>query len=142
MLNRRSILLQVISSAVWCRAAAQDPFANSKIAALRGLSTVALVFRDNSTLEVLSRKELAAIAEVSLAHNTPDLRILGPDASSNWLELSVVSTEQGCAIEVALYRWVKISATGEEVTAKVWSDSRYIFGTVSGPAMRNSLESI
>jgi hypothetical protein len=120
----------------------QDWQAESRINALKGLPSVALVFRQNMPVEVYSLKDWSNLIEVGLRRNTPELRILATQDTPNWLELSVVTTDSGGAIELSVLRWVKVSATGQEVVAKVWNESRFVFGSVSKESLKDSLDSM
>lgn len=120
----------------------QDVLAAHKVNALIGLRSVAVVIRPNTPQEVASLKELGDMIEVGLHRNVPDLAVSGTEKSSDWFELSIITTDAGGFVEISLYRWVKVLASGEEVVAKVWWDSRAIFGGVSKHAVRESLDAL
>lgn len=120
----------------------QDMLDAHKVNALKGLHSVALVFRLKTPREVASLKEWSDMIEVGLHRNAPDLAVLGTEKSSDWLELNIITTDAGAFIEISLYRWVKVLASGEEVVAKVWWDSRAIFGGVSKHAVHESLDAL
>jgi hypothetical protein len=139
--KRRAFLLAVLAASAPL-AYAQDPLSESRINALTGLPSVGLVLRLNTPVEVFSMKEWSNIVEILVRQNVPDLQLVAAEESPNWLELSIVSSERGGAIELAVHRWAKVSATGQEVVAKVWSESRFVFGSVSKSSMRESLDSL
>jgi len=120
----------------------QDVLGAHKVNALKGLHSVAIVVRPNTPREVATLKEWGDMIEVGLHRNVPDLTVSGTEKSPNWLELSIITTDVGGFIEISLYRWVKVLASGEEVVAKVWWDSRSIFGGVSKQALQQSLDAL
>jgi hypothetical protein len=142
MSRRVTFLVLLLLSFVPCYGSAQDAFAEHRVNGLKGLRNVALVIRANTPHEVFTLKEWADLVELGLQRNAPDLTVLEPKASQNWLELSVVTTDQGAVVEVSLLRWVKVLASGQEVIAKVWSQSRMTFGGVSKNAMRESIDTL
>jgi hypothetical protein len=120
----------------------QDALGVHKVNALKGLRSVAIVVRPNTPREVASLKEWGDMIEVGLHHNVPDLSVLGTEKSPNWFELGIITTDSGGFVEISLYRWVKVFASGEDVVAKVWWDSRAIFGGVSKQAVQESLDAL
>jgi|GEM_PF-3457521 hypothetical protein len=120
----------------------QDVLGTQKVNALKGLRSIAIVIRPNTPREVATLKEWSDMIEVGLHRNVPGLAVSGTEKSPNWLELSIVTTDAGGLIEISLYRWVKILASGEEVFAKVWWDSQAIFGGVSKQALQQSLDAL
>jgi len=82
------------------------------------------------------------MVEVNLHRNVPALTVVGTEKSQNWLELSIITTDAGGFVEISLYRWVKVLSSGEEIVAKVWWDSRSIFGGVSKHAIKESLDAL
>lgn len=120
----------------------QDVLGVHKVNALKGLRSVAVVVRHNTPREVASLKEWGDMITVGLHRNVPDLVVSGTEKSPNWFELNIITTDSGGFIEISLYRWVKVLASGEEVVAKVWWDSRAIFGGVSKQAVQESLDAL
>lgn len=120
----------------------QDALATSKINALKGLSSVAVVVRRNTPRELASVKEWGDMIELSLHRNAPGLAVSDTEKSPNWLELSIITTDEGAFIEISLYRWVRVLASGEEVVAKVWWDSRVVFGGVSRSTVQQSIDAL
>ncbi|MBI2998300.1 MAG: hypothetical protein HYY46_07570 [Deltaproteobacteria bacterium] len=120
----------------------QDPLAGHKVKGLKGLRTLALVIRPNTPREVASLKEWADMVELRLHRNVPDLTLSDAANAPAWLELSIITTEAGGFLELSVYRWVKVLASGEETFSKVWWDSRAIFGGVSKEALQDSLDTL
>jgi hypothetical protein len=142
-------LLRLLSTAVFALilsfpgiAQAQDFRDEHRVRALRNMKDVAIVVRANTPKEVASISEFADMVQVSLGRNAPSLRVMSTENSSNWLEISVIAAEQGGKVEISVYRWVRLRATGEDVVAKVWDRSESIFGGVSRQAMRESIETL
>ena len=121
---------------------AQDFRDEHRVKALRNMKDVAIVVRTNTPNEVASVSEFADMVQVSLGRNAPSLGVASTDNSANWLEISVIAVEQGGRVEISVYRWVKLRATGEDVVAKVWDRSESMFGGVSRQAMRESIETL
>jgi len=120
----------------------QDVLGTHKVNALKGLRSVAIVVRPNTPREVATLKEWGDMVEVNLHRNVPALTVVGTEKSQNWLELSIITTDAGGFVEISLYRWVKVLSSGEEIVAKVWWDSRSIFGGVSKHAIKESLDAL
>jgi hypothetical protein len=120
----------------------QDVLGAHKINGLKGLHSVAIVVRPNTPREVATLKEWGDMIEVGLHRNVPDLEVSDTEKTPNWFELSIITTDAGGFIEISLYRWVKVLTSGEEVFAKVWWDSRVIFGGVSKQALNQSLDDL
>ena len=120
----------------------QDVLAAHKGNALKGLRSVAVVIRHNTPREVASLKELRDMVEVGLHQKVPDLMVSDTIKSSDWFELNIITTDAGAFVEIGLYRWVRVLASGEEVFAKVWSDSRASFGPVSKQNLQEALDSL
>ena len=120
----------------------QAALAEHKIRALKGLRTLAVVLLPNTPREVVTPKEWGDMVEVGLHRHLPALKFLRPTDTSDWLELSVITTDAGGSLELSLYRWVQVVASGEEIVAKVWWDSRGIFGSVSRRALQESLDAL
>ncbi len=142
-------MLRLLSTAVFALilsfpgiAQAQDFRDEHRVRALRNMKDVAIVVRANTPKEVASISEFADMVQVSLGRNAPSLRVMSTENSSNWLEISVIAAEQGGKVEISVYRWVRLRATGEDVVAKVWDRSESIFGGVSRQAMRESIETL
>ena len=77
----------------------------------------------------MSSKEIGVTFKSSLRKNIPWLSLI-EDAgkANNWLVLSYITTLKGGFVELGVYRWVTINATGENVFAKVWDESRLTVG--------------
>jgi len=121
---------------------AQDELSVHKVNALKGLNSIDIVIRPNTPREILTLKEWEDIIEVSLHRKIPSLAVSGTKKFSNWFELSIITTDVGAFMEISLYRWVKILTSGEDVFAKVWWDSRAIFGGVSKQYLKQSLDDL
>ena len=119
----------------------QDVLAVHKVNGLKGLRSVAVVIRPNMPREVASLKEWGDMVEVGLHRKVPDL-IVSDTKAADWLELNIITTDAGGFVEICVYRWVRVLASGEEVFAKVWSESRAIFGGVSKQAVKESLDTL
>lgn len=120
----------------------QDVLAAHKVNALKGLRSVAVVLRPNMPREVATIKEWGDMIEVGLHRKVPDLVVSDTNKSSDWFVLNVITTDAGGFVEICLYRWVRVLASGEEVFAKVWSESRAIFGWVSKQSVQESLDTL
>jgi hypothetical protein len=120
----------------------QDLLASHTVNALKGLHSVAVVVRPNTPRELASVKEWGDMIEVGLHRNVPGLAVSGTEKSPDWFELSIITTDAGAVIGVSLYRWVRVLASGEEVVAKVWWDSRAVFGGVSKHAVQESIDAL
>jgi len=120
----------------------QEVLAAHKVNALKGLRSVAIVVRPNTPREVASLKEWGDMIEVGLHRKVPDLVVSGTEKSPDWFELNIITTDAGGFVEKSLYRWVSVLASGEKVVAKVWWDSRAIFGGVSRQALQESLDAL
>ena len=120
----------------------QDALAEYKVKGLKGLRTVSVVIRPNTPREVASLKEWGDMLEVGLHRVVPELTLSKATNGPAWLELSVVTTDAGGAIEISVYRWVKVLDSSEEIFSKVWSDSRFVFGSVSKESLRESLDTL
>ena len=122
--------------------AGQDVLAEHKIRSLRGLSSVAIVIRPSTDQDRANVKEWGDRLEVALTRAVPSLGRSKTDDAKAWLELVVVSTSSGAALELGLYRWARIIDSGEEVFSKVWSDSKFMFGSPSDSSLRESLDQL
>jgi hypothetical protein len=122
---------------------AQDPFAKQKLTGVKGLKSVALVIRPNTKKELIGSKELGDSTEVGLHARMPELKIEpDPSKATAWLEVSIITADGGGSLELSVYRWVKVLDSGEEMSAKVWWDSRIILGTVSKKDIEETLETL
>jgi hypothetical protein len=75
--------------------------------------------------------------------NVPGLTLLSnAENAPAWLELRIVTSDAGGFLEVSVYRWVKVLASGEDIFSKVWWDSRAIFGGVSKRALQEALDTL
>jgi hypothetical protein len=92
--------------------------------------------------EVASLKEWGDMIEIGLHRKIPDLVVSDTKKSSDWFELNIITTDAGGLVEISLYRWVRLLASGEEVFTKVWWESRAIFGGVSKQAVQESLDTL
>lgn len=121
---------------------AKDIFAEHKVNALKSLRSVVVVVRPNTPFEIVSLNELQNWAEISLYRDLPNLKLSDSTSESDWLEIGIVTTKGGGAIEVSLYRWVTVMKSGEEVISKVWWDAQFIFGRTSKTDLRDALDTI
>ena len=120
----------------------QDVLAEHKVRGLKGLAIVAVVIRANTPHEVMSLSELGDFLEVGLQRRVTDLRIAEPASAPNWMELSIVSTEQGGLAGISVYRWVKVVESGEETMSKVWWDERVLLGGISKQSLQQTLDTL
>lgn len=120
---------------------AQDILSKHKVRGLQGLRTVTIVVRPNTPREVATPKEWSDLAQVRLHRDIPELKF-SPENTANWLEISVLTTADGGEIGLYLYRWVTVHESGEETFAKVWWDSRLIFGGISRKSAEEALETL
>lgn len=144
---RRSFLVIALLAGFVVRIEAcfgQDVLAASRVSALKGLRSLAVVLRPNTPKEVATVKEWSDIVTVGLARNAPSLSVLESTNSPSiaWLELSVITTDRGAVLELSLYRWVGLRDSGEDVFAPVWSDLRAQFGNVSRRTLQGSLDAL
>jgi hypothetical protein len=117
---------------------AQDVVAENKIRGLKGLSSLAIVFRPGTERDKSSAKEWDDRLEVILSRTIPSLGRSEPEKAKAWLELSMVTTPAGAALELSLYRWTKVMDSGEEIFTKVWWDSRYLFGSAPNETLNDA----
>jgi hypothetical protein len=120
----------------------QDVLAAHKVNALKGLRSIAVVLRHNTPREVASLKEWGDMIEVGLHRKVPDLMVSDTIKSSDWFELNIITTDAGGFVEICLYRWVRVLASGEDVFAKVWSESRATFGRASKQDVQEALDTL
>jgi hypothetical protein len=133
------VLLQLALSQ---QARAQDVLSDHKQRGLKRLTSIGLVIRPNVQLEILTVKEWGDLIEVRLHRDIPELKFEEPSDSRAWLELSVLTSDQGCVFELSVYRWVKVLDSGEEIFAKVWWGSREVLGTVERKIAIETLEPV
>jgi hypothetical protein len=120
----------------------ESPFTEHKIKALKGLRTVAVVVRPNTQQEVVSRQEWGDMVEGGLHRHVPDLTRSDPQSAPAWLELRILTTDAGGALELSVYRWVTVMDSGEDVFSKMWWDSRIVFGEFSKKELQGLLEAL
>jgi hypothetical protein len=127
MLKYRLSLL-ILVCFFWASAAQGQNFLDEhKIKALKGLKVVHPVLRANVTgFKVLSHDEIFDYLEFSLRQRIPELQY-GKEGG-NMLELSYITDPAGGLIEITVYRWVTVIATGEDIIANVWNDKRVFMG--------------
>lgn len=127
MLKYRLSLL-ILVCFFWASAAQGQHFLDEhQIKALKGLKVVHPVLRANVIgFKVLSHDEIFDYLEFSLRQRIPDLQY-GKEGG-NILELSYITDSAGGLIEINLYRWVTVIATGEDIIANVWNDKTVITG--------------
>ena len=135
-------LLIVTTSFTLCSPSfGQDVLADHRVRGLKGLSAVTIVFRPNTPTEIISEKEWADMVEVRLHRDVPELKLMDTN-NAPWLKLSVITTHAGGSLELSVYRWVRILDSKEEILAKVWSDSRTLFGKLSKKSLQESLNTL
>jgi len=122
----------------------QDALAPSRVSALKGLRSLAVVLRPNTPKEVATVKEWGDMVTVGLARNAPAITVSDSTNSPNvaWLELGVMTNERGAVLVLSLHRWVRVRDSGEDVFAPVWSDLRAHFGGVSKRDLQGSLDTL
>lgn len=140
MLRYRSLLYILIFSLWASTVQGQDLLRDQRIRSLKGLKEVAILFHPNVLTEVLPFKEIVDTLKSNLKQLTPELDV--KRGSKNWLVLSYVTNSDGGFVEISLYRWVTVSANGENVYAKVWDDKRIIFGQFDGTAMTECIDTL
>ncbi len=121
----------------------QDILAEHKIRALKGLKTVAIVVRPGGSLSEdnasTSRKEWSDRLEVMLSQAIPSLG--RSDTDRAWLELNLVTSDRGAALELSLYRWTTIVDSGEVVFSRVWTSGVYsFFGSAPNEELKKMLD--
>ncbi len=122
----------------------QDALAASRVSALKGLRSLAVVLRPNTYKEVATVKEWGEMVRVGLARNVPAISVSDSTSSPSvaWLELGVMTTDRGAVLVLSLYRWVGLRDSGEDVFAPVWWDLRAQFGDVSRTTLQQSLDAL
>ena len=126
MLKYRLSLLILVC--FWANTAQGQNFLHeNKIKGLQGLKVVQTQFRRNVMgFKVLSLDEIFDDFEFSMRQRLPELQY-GKEGG-NILELSYITDSDGGFVEVNIYRWVTLMATGEDIIANVWNDKRVIMG--------------
>lgn len=130
---KRNILVLATAFAALAQAqlcTAQDALADSRVAALRALQSVAIVVRPTIRKEILTVPECADIIEIALAQKVPALDVSDSTDSEGvaWLEVMLMTSESGTVIELSVYRWVKVQDSGEVIFAPVWSKMTAHYG--------------
>jgi len=122
---------------------AQDPLSQHKVRGLKNLHSIAIVLRSNTPKEIASPKEWSDFLAVGLHQMVPDL-IIAPsaDSASDWMELNIVTTDAGAFLELSVYRWVRLLATGDRVFTKVWWDQRVILGATDRTLLHDPLDAL
>ncbi len=122
----------------------QDVLAASRVSALKGLRSLAVVVRPNTPKEVATVKEWGDMITVGLARNVPAISVSDSTSSQGvaWLELSVIATDRGAVLVLSLYRWVRVRDSGEDVFTPIWSDLRAQFGDVSRSSLESPLDAL
>jgi len=135
------LLLVILVCISWAGTAhAQDPMQDHRITALKELKDVQLLLRPNVKEEVLSDKEILDTFELNMKKRIAELQV--NQNSKNWLVLSYITYPNGGLVEVSLYRWVTIIATGEDVFAAVWDDKRIIIGRFERNDLREFIDTL
>lgn len=123
--------------------AAQDVMAEHRVAALKALPEVAIVYRRNVTYEPMPFKELTDMVRVGLARHVPSLAVNEKaDATLPWLHVDLISSEGAATLTLTLYRWVLIRGPAESTFSPVWTDTRLIVGHPNRDVLRVSLDSL
>ena len=140
---RNAIVMALLAAVGFARPVlGQDLLAEHKIRSLRGLSSVAIVIRPGTDQDKAKVKEWGDRLEVALTKAVPSLDRSKTDSARAWLELGVVSTSSGAALNLGLYRWTRIIDSGDEVFTIVWQDSRFIFGGSADSSLGESLDKL
>lgn len=121
----------------------QDYMRDHRIRGLKGLKDVALVMRPNVKWEIMTFKEISDTFELKLKQQFPELQVKRViEGSKDLLELSYITHSNGGFVEISLYRWVSVIATGEDVYAKVWDDKVVCPSRIERTDLRESIETL
>ena len=125
-------------------AAAQDVMQLNEQAALKGLRRVAIVLRANTPTQVVTTRELGDMVRVSLNKSLPQLSVSDSvyETGVSWLEVSIISTDQGGTLEMSLHRWVRIRDSDSDAFVPVWSTMRASFGGMPRSSIQESVDEI
>jgi hypothetical protein len=78
---------------------------------------------------------------LGLRRNVPELKIQADDRTAQgWIELSSITTEGGCFLELSVFRWVKVMDSGEEIFTKVWWNQRTGFGETTREHLKEFID--
>ena len=136
-----AFVLIIVSAILPATCFSQDVLAVHKTRGLKGISSLAVVVRPNTPVEIASIREWVDMIELGLHRHVRDLRLLdNPNDAPAWLELSVITIDRGGSLELSVYRWVNVIGTGEDIVAKVWWDSRILVGNLSKKSYQEILE--
>ncbi|GAN32368.1 MAG: hypothetical protein UZ01_01888 [Candidatus Brocadia sinica] len=135
-----TIILPITSLILSVPGFSQDAFAEHKIKGLKGLRNLSVVIEPSTQKDIDSLKEWVDMVELGLHRKAPEITLSEVKKSSAWLVLSIATTEEGCFLELSIFRWVKVLDTGEEIFSKTWWDSRIIFGDVTRKSMQDALD--
>ncbi len=143
---RRSFLVTALLAGLIVRVEpcfGQDALANSRVTALKGLRSFAVVLRPNGP-EVATVKEWGDMVTVELAKIAPTIIVSDSTESPGmpWLELTVVTTDRGGVLVLSVYRWVRALGSSEDMFAPVWWDLRGQSGVVSRSSLHGSLSTL
>ena len=116
----------------------QSPMQSHITTALKGLDDVQLVVRPSAPKEVMPLKEVFDTYRLNVKQRIPELQV--QETSENWLELVYITVSGGGLVEISLYRWVTINATGKRVYAKVWEDKRLVTGNIDRNGLREGID--
>jgi hypothetical protein len=77
-----------------------------------------------------------------LSRSVPSLGRSNTKNARAWLELSLVTSDDGAALELSLYRWTRVVDSGEVVFSQVWTDSHFLFSGASDDELRKMLDKV
>lgn len=107
----------------------QDALAEQKTRALKGLHEVAIVLRRSGD-DASNVRDLVDIVEVALHNKLPGVKVvMKAEEAENWLEVMFVNSNNGCAVGLTLYRWVRVVSSKERIFAPVWTNTTGLFGS-------------
>ena len=118
--------------------------ASQKVAAVRDVSTVGVIYRINTQSKVITRKEWMDLVQAAIARDVPTLKVaVSPSAAHVWMEVSLVTADLGSSVTLTLYRWANIPAeTHRLVFAPVWRNMQTISGHPSQVILKDAVDSL
>lgn len=116
----------------------QNILEGHKVRGLKGITGISVVLSVNTLTEFFTTKEWTDIVELGLHSKVPELNLRDTN-DAPWLELSVITTRTGGNLELSVYRWVRVLDSKEEILAKVWWDSRAVYGNLSKKGLKEEL---
>jgi len=118
----------------------QDVLREHRINALKGLKEVRHWHQSNVRYEVLTTEEIADLVTLGLKQKIPRLSV--KEEADSWFVVSYVMSTEGGAVGIRLYRWATLTDTGKKLLTPVWIGERYILGSMTREAFRESLDTV